>query len=369
MAKLSLGELSSFIASFVDSQVLSNPSFTKSTDNIAGLIDKIGKIITLDTSFADKLSMFDGSELSFGKIVEEWQQDLTMPSAYDGTGANALAPHYPSYRPVDYAYPCPKKVIATTVPYNNLERAVHFEEQFISLTAMITKRLYDSYAVYKYGIKRQALGELASLCVSAQTSAGSTAFQSSTKYDVGTLVYNSSEFGIVVKPIAVADGLTWSTAKSGGYVILFDLVETMSAPSDSTSGEAFVVKVKEAVEKASDISEGHSLNGNTLGASEGLVLLVKQGIIPPVEVEVMAGAFHQDKVALPAEIVVVKDFGDADSSIYGILMDRRGLILHNDYLAVKEQLNAEGNFMNYYLHSEFTCKFSRNTFVRVFKSA
>ena len=80
MAKLSLTELESYVASVVTAAKLSNATFNVTRDNIVGLVDKIGKIVTLDTVYAiDKLADFEGEFLSFGKTVEEFHQDLIMP--------------------------------------------------------------------------------------------------------------------------------------------------------------------------------------------------------------------------------------------------------------------------------------------------
>ena len=107
-----------------------------------------------------------------------------------------------------------------------------------------------------------------------------------------------------------------------------------------------------------------------MGAIEGLVLILKQNIVPNLDVDTMAGAFHLDKVALPARIIVVKDFGkEADDKCYGILADARFMRLHNTYRAVREQLNADGDFISYYSHTEDTAWISRNAFIHIFKTA
>ena len=155
MAKLSYNELKTLVNSLVTEAKISNASFVETRDNIVGLLDKIGKIVTLDTVYnVDKLARFDGEYLSFGKSIEEWSQDLILPVDYDSDGANALAPYNPTYRPVFYSYTLGKKVIAESIRNNDIERAVHFAEQFVSIVAMQYKRLEDSMAVYRYQLKR-----------------------------------------------------------------------------------------------------------------------------------------------------------------------------------------------------------------------
>ena len=93
MAKLSYEELKEVVKDYVVANKISVDTYEITRDNTAGLLDKIGKIVTIDTTFVDKLSIFDGEELSFGKTIEEWQEDLILPQDYDSTGAGALSPH------------------------------------------------------------------------------------------------------------------------------------------------------------------------------------------------------------------------------------------------------------------------------------
>lgn len=371
MAKLSLPELKSYVASVVTAAKLSNGSFSETRDNVVGLLDKIGKIVTIDTVYAiDKLAEFDGEYLSFGKTIEEWQQDLIMPVAYDSDGAGALVPHDPTYRPVFYSYTLGKKVIKTTLRNNDIERAVHFEEQFISIVAMQTKRLQDSMAAYRYQVKREMLGKFAEMALDAQAHTGGTAFASiSTSTPVGTVVYQSSSSGILVKAWPASAPANWAAAVAAGYIVEYDLVKEIAIPVDTSTGEAFIEQVKKDIEVASDISEGHSLNGNTLGAVEGLVLFFKQGVQPALEVETYAGAFNKGELATPAEVKVIKDFGNANSKIFAVLMDKRAMRLHNTYRATRENMNGDGDFLNLFDHTEDTAWISRNCFIKVYKTA
>lgn len=373
MAKLSLPELKSYVSSVVTASKLSNSSFNVTRDNIVGLVDKIGKIVTLDTAYAiDKLAEFDGEYLSFGKTIEEWQQDLIMPQNYDSTGANALAPHDPTYRPNFYSYSVGKKVIKTTLRNNDIERAVHFVEQFVEITSMQVKRLADSMSAYRYQVKREMLGKFIGFIAHAYNADSDIAtFVTATAYTEGTILKDAdtpTAFGVVVKAIpsspAIAD---WATAVNGGYIIVYSLKTELAIPTDDSTGEAFIQSVKEVAEKAGDISEGNSLNGNTLGAVEGLKLIVVQGIMPVLDVKTLAGAFHLEKVALPSEVIVVKDFGSASTDYYAVLMDSRAMRLHNSYRATRENMNGDGDFLNLFEHTEDTAWISRNAFVHVWK--
>lgn len=371
MAKLSYEELKSVVSSLITKAKISNPSFVETRDNVVGLLDKIGAIITLDTDYQqDKLYMFDGFFMSFGKTIEEYQQDLILPQDYDASGSGALSPSDPTYRPVDYSYSLGRKVIKTTIRNNNIERAVHFEAQLVDIVAMQYKRLEDSMAVYRYGLKREMLAKYIALC--EEPSATTTTFAVSTAYSVGAYVRQASTgdgakvFAVVVKPIANTNTHNWATAVANGELIPLSLIQEIAKPVDTSTGEAFIEQVKKDLEVASDLSEGHSLNGNSLGAVSPLKLIVKQGVLPSLMVQTIAGAFHSEELAIPAEIVVVKDFGSADSKYWAVLMDARGMRLHNTYNATRDQVNADGDFLSIFRHTEDTAHVSRNTFIKVY---
>jgi hypothetical protein len=365
---LTYEKLEDYVANLVTLAKLSLDGFSATKDNVVGLVDKIGKILTLDTDYRiDKLAKFSGEFLSFGKTVEEWQQDLEMPSDFDPTGANALSPAFPSYRPVFYSFTLGRKKAKTTVPYGNIERAVHNESQFVEVVSMIYKRLEDTVSQYRYAMKRDILGKIMKLAVDTMDPSNATAYAISTAFNVGDIVKNSNAIAIVFQKIEASNTKTYAQAKADGLVVELDLVTELAKPTDATSGEDFVTQLKKDVEVAGDISQGHSFNGNCLGATRGLTLITLQGVSPVVDVKTLAGAFHEDKVAIPCEMISVVDFGaDAPEGAWAILIDNRAMRLHETYNATRENLNGDGDFMNIFRHFEHTGYFSRNTFVKVY---
>ena len=377
MAKLSKAELKSVVALYVASNKIGVESFSETRDNTVGLLDVLGKIYTNWQNYEDKLALFDGEDLSFGKTIEEWAQDLILPEDFDASGSGALAPHVSTYRPVEFSYTLGRKTIPQTIRNDDIERAVHNIGQFEDIIAGKTKAMYDSETMLRYAIKRQALGVLIGRCDGAMDSSNADVTLAtegtsiSSDVDVNELVYvtATTKMYVAVKPISSSAGLTGTTAIAGGYLIEYKLITEIDIPVDDQTGEAFIQQVLEDVEVASDFSEGHSLNGNTLGGNPeaGLVLVIKQGVMPALKVQTLAGAFHREELALPAEVVVVPDFGNADSDYYAILVDRRIMRLHNTYRAVRENLNGQGDFLNMFYHTENTAHISRNCFVKVYK--
>jgi len=316
MAKMTLAGVATAATNYVVANKISNTTYAETRNNVLGLLDKIGLMVHFDHDYTDKLAILDGDELEFGKDVEEWEFDLTLPVDHDPNGANTMAPHDPSAEAPSYSKSLGEKVIPTTVRYNNLQRAVNNAAQLGNMVANISKKQYDSLAVWKYQVKRQALADL-------------------------------------VAKAEAATGLS--------------IVTSIAKPVDTNTGEAFLKQVKGDVEIASDVSEGYSLNNNTLGATQGLVLVIKQGIMPSIEVDTLAGAFHEDRVLPKVEVVTIKDFGNNATGVYAMLIDRRILKYHNSSRYVLDNTNGEGGFINYFLHEEATIHTSRNCFVKVYK--
>lgn len=364
--RLDLTSLKSALASYVASAKIDLTSLSATTDNIVGLVDTIGKIYTIDTSVYDKLPELDGEYLSFGKTVEEWQQDMTLPVSYDNDsdGNKALKDYVPSYRPVSFSITLGRKIFPTSIPYGNIERAVHNEGQFIEIVAMITKKLEDSVSAWKYGAKRQLLGEVMSRIDNANSTSGSTAYTTnSTALEVGKVYRSGSPVKYAVAMVSqAAENKTFAELIAEGKLVELHMKQEVAIPEDTSTGEAFIKAVRNAVEKASDISEGFSFNGNVIGAEQGLVLYVKQGVEAVLDVDTMAGAFHLDKVALPVEMKVIKDFGAYSGKGYALLMDRRAVRLFEGYNATRNQENGYGDRLNIFRHLEFTGHISRNAF-------
>ena len=315
---MTISDLSTFVATYVAAAKQAG-TWSATTGNIYGLLDKIGKQVIIDGVFQDKLPEFNGDDLPLGKTIEEWFIDLVLPVVYDSTGANALAPSYPSVESAAYSYTLGRRVIPTSVPYDNVERAALDSGAAGELIAKIMQRLTDSYSLFTYQQKKQLLANL------------------------------------ITKSLAATNVAT--------------LVQTLAIPSDTSTAEAFIKQVKNDVETASFANEGHSLNNCLIGAAPELVLLVKKGVMSSVEVDALAGAFNAEKLALPARVIVVDDFGSDNSTAYAMLVDPRGIKLHRGYHAIREQANSCGDFINYFDHSENTGFISKNTFVKIYKAS
>ena len=316
MAKMTTNGLVALAKSYVAAAKQAG-TWNATTDNLYTAVDKIGKMIMLDGQFIDKLPELDGDDLPLGKTIEEYFIDLTLPEAYtdiNTEGAKNEVPALPSIEECAYNYTLGREKIKTTVPYDNVERAALNQNDAANMIAKILERLGNSYEMFKFQAKKQLLGNAADKAVAA------------------------------------------------------NLVSTIAVPTDTTTGEAFIKAIKEEVEAASFAHEG-GLNGALIGAAPELVLYIKKGVMPSIEVDTMAGAFNEARLAIPARVKVVDDFGTmTNTNVFALLVDPRGIKLHRGYHAIRTATNADGDFVNYVDHSEHTGFISKNVYIKAFKA-
>jgi len=80
-------------------------------------------------------------------------------------------------------------------------------------------------------------------------------------------------------------------------------------------------------------------------------------------------------MTVPVTQKVIKDFGacaadyankTAFDKVYAVMVDPRGLRLHKDYEAMRNQMNGFGDFISLFMHMDYTAFGSRNTFICLF---
>lgn len=320
MAKMTISGLQSAMASYVAAAKQAG-AWSASTNNFVGLLDKVGKQITLDGGFYDLLPELEGDELPLGKTIEEYFIDLTLPAAYTDAatdGAYDLTPALPSVEDVAYCYSLGRQKVKTTVPFDNFERAMIGAQESANLGAKILERLQNSYDLTKFAMKKQLIGN----AIDKAVTAGSVA--------------------------------------------------SLALPVDTSTGEAAIKQLKADIEAAQFAHMGNCLAGSSclIGGSPELVLYVKKGVMPSLEVDTFAGAFNREDLAVPCKIKVVDDFGSlTNSTVWAVLVDPRGIKLHSGYNAIRSKENAEGDFINYVRHFEETGFISKYVFIKAYKPA
>lgn len=309
------------VATMVDNAKISQDApFAPTANSLSGMLVKIGKQLMLDSRFSDRLPELDAEELNYGTTIEEYFINLTLPVDYDGDGATNSAPNRPTFEAVQYSYELGRKTFKTTVDWSKYQNAMLSESEYIDLTAKILYQFYQSWEVYKYLMKKQTIGRF----------------------------------------------IQRATATS--------LFTALAAPTDTASGEAFVKSIKQYVIKLRDfIEDTNTLNGTIAAQAPSLVLYLKGAtILPSLEVDTWAGAFHRELAGLGVEVKNLEDFGTitgANADAYAVLLDPRGVKVYPHQINAAQAENGEGEFINHYLHATFTAHVSKQTGIHVWRPA
>lgn len=314
---LTIQTLKNAAAAYVDATKQLQSNFVPTVDDFTKTVCKIGEMKTLYLPHVDKLPELSGDNLPFGETIEEFMVNDFLPSDFSyQDGAPKKNATRATFAEAVYSYPMKEQLWELGVPRNQFRRVSLGERSFGDLIASTLSTLDSSANAWNYAAKRQLLGNAA------------------------------------LEAAKIAS-LTTAIAK----------------PTDTATGEAFIKAVKECVEVASDMNNGN-LAQHTAAAAPSLTLYIMQGVMPSIEVDTMAGAFNEAKLAIPATVKTVLDFGTAsDSGVYAILVDNRAIKLHDDILTVTSDYEGRMDQDNFYRHQKQTGFISKYGYIHVFKAA
>lgn len=314
---LTIETLKNAAAAYVDATKQLQKTFVPTVDDFTKTVCKIGEMTTLYLPHVDKLPELSGDNLPFGETIEEFMVNDFLPSDFVYTdGAPRKNATRATFAEAVYSYPMKEQLWELGVPRNQFRRVSLGERSFGDLIASTLSTLDSSANAWNYAAKRQLLGNAA------------------------------------LEAAKIAS-LTTAIAK----------------PTDTATGEAFIKAVKQCVEVASDMNNGN-LAQHTAAAAPSLTLYIMQGVMPSIEVDTMAGAFNEAKLAIPATVKTVLDFGTAsDSGVYAILVDNRAIKLHDDILTVTSDYEGRMDQDNFYRHQKQTGFISKYGYIHVFKNA
>lgn len=316
MAQLTISGLQQAAADYVVATKQLQTTFTPTVDDFTKTVCKIGKMFTVYMPITDKLPELSGDQLNFGQTVEEYFCKTFIADKFTyADGSPKRNAKRATFAEAVYSYPLDEQIFELGVPRTQFQRVSLGQQSFSDLVADTISTLDSGYNAWQYAAKRQLLGNMAT-----------------------------------------------EAAKNS------KLVTAITKPTDTATGEKFIKKVKELGEIANDMND-HNLAGEVAAAAPALKLYVKQGVIPSLETDVEAGCFQLGKLAMPAEIKTVLDFGNADESIYAILVDPRGIKLHDDVNIVTTDYDGYMNQDNFWRHLQSTGVLSRYSFIHVFKNA
>ena len=314
---LTIETLKAAAGKYVDATKQLQTTFVPTVDDFTKTVCKIGDMTTLYLPHVDKLPELSGDNLPFGETIEEFMVNDFLPSdfVYED-GAPKKNAKRATFEEAVYSYPMKEQLWELGVPRDQFRRVSLGERSFGDLIASTLSTLDSSANAWNYAAKRQLLGNAAT-----------------------------------------------EAAKIPA------LVDSIAKPHDTATGEAFIKAVKACIEVASDMNNGN-LAQHTAAAAPSLTLYIMQGVMPSIEVDTMAGAFNEAKLAIPATVKTVLDFGTAsDSGVYAILVDSRAIKLHDDILTVTNDYEGRMDQDNFYRHQKQTGFISKYGYIHVFKNA
>lgn len=331
MAKLTLDALKGIVTAYlVASRISQDAPFTPETNALSKMIVKVGDQFQLSSNFEDRLPEILAKPLPLGTTVEEYFMDLVLPIDFDADGDDVDKPNRPTFQDVVYSKQLGRKTFQTTVDFAKYENAMISEEAFASLVASITKKLYDSEALYTYDVKKQLIGMF-----------------------IGG-----------IPDSRITDSIDSDLGKPKS------MMTKLAIPTDTTSATAWIKQVKNMIEELTLLNTEHN---NILGVparaeKSDLILYVKPRLLSVIDVDVLAGAFKSDKVELSVPVKVLEDFGeitnpeDSDfdrSGAWALLVDTRFARLYPIHHSVRSRENEKGEFVNTFLHRQFTAHYSK----------
>lgn len=281
-------------------------AFQAVANDTTGLVEKCMDQICLEQLYTDKLPELDGDEKEFGAYVEEYGMGLLLPktatSLVDGEsyGIPYIAP---AMQGTYHSWKLPEYIVAGSTSYQKYKSSMKDATAYSNYVANVIKQMVDSYNQTRFEEKKRLLGWAA-------------------------------------ENVAVS--------------------KTVTKPTNTETGEAFIKAVKDAVEEASfarDITIG--AKSFTLGGAENFTLYITKGVKSVLDVNTLAGAFNGDALALPCKIKVVDDLGS--SNAWAMLVDNRAIKLFPNRNTVAEDINGYHDFVTMSRHvidTPFVSKFA-----------
>ena len=302
--KTTLQTISEFSKAYAAASKSGSTTFSLTKNELCGAVDKIGEMITLKGSFDDDLTFMDGAELPLGRTVEEYFRALAKASLYEGAdkeGPKVNVPEFIPYEKCAYSTKLDRVKFKSSTQGDALADACINEAAFANLVAGEQEEISDQKSIYKFNIKKAALGNVIAKCRAATNAA--------------------------------------------------QLVETVKDPAQMTAEEAetFITNLKTLAKKLRFANEGNNLGNCLIGGSKNvkLRLVVKVGVLDQLDKLAKAGAFHDQYFDLTTvyDIDEVDDFG-SDTKAIALVLDPRSVKVKPWLDRTYSYVNGDGDFMS-----------------------
>jgi len=292
-----------------------NPTYAGGTDGddfvpttieeLGDMVGKIAKSIIRENSTENHLAVFDKGFVENGDTIEEAVVLLAESQAYDANGAHTLDRETSAKFGVKYFKNWTPKTYKKTIDFSELRKVLTNEKSAADISAMVISSTTEGDKQEQYEDIRDMLSW-------------------------GRQVADGGTGAVLVK----ADTIAYDTVNS-----TIDYKSTLVAMKNAFSGMKFV---------------NNSFNSASIKRrtkEEDIYVLMPYQLKNKLDVEELAGVFNLDKAELKKRIIET-DAGNESGYYYIYIVDRNAILDFTRLYEMLNQLNAEGRFWNYYLHTD-----------------
>lgn len=271
-------------------------------DEYGEMIGKLAKTYIRGVNAKNPLAVFDKGRIDNGDTIESIAVGLIESQGYDPTGATTLANQGEGNIVAQYFKDWLHKTYSVTLRPAQLRkvRPEYAEDDVASLGARI----------------------LGSLDQSAE-----------------------HEHFVAFKELLKWGATTGSYGEDGTAFVNVGNIETIDGKTDY---KGILKKIKDVVEGMSFVNGNYNALGfvkNTL--KENIYIVMPYTIKNAIDVDELSGVFNLSKAEIEGKIITTDS---TDKYIY--IVDKDAVLSFTRLYEVKSQLNAQGNFWNYFLHTE-----------------
>ena len=274
-------------------------------EELGNMIGKIAKSVIRENSTVNHLSVFDKGLVDNGDTIEQAVVLLAESQAYDSTGAHTLDRETSAKFAVKY---------------------------FKDWTAKTFKKSVDLPELRKVLTKEHSASDISAKIVSSTTEG-----DRQEQYE------------------DIRNMMAWGRQSADGGTGAM-LVRAETVPYDSVNNsidyKQVLVALKDAISGMKFTNTSFNVgNVKRRTLPEDIYILMPYQLKNRIDVEELAGVFNLDKAEIKDRIIEM-DTTNESGYYYIYVVDRWAVLDYTRLYEMLNQLNAEGHFWNYYLHTE-----------------
>ena len=269
------------------------------------MIGKIAYSVIYDNTAKDILAVFDKMPIDKGDTIEQAVVKMAESLQYDPSGANALTREQSEKLAVRYFKDWTRKKFKKTVDVPEIRKVLDGTKDVADVSAKIVSSMTEGDKQEKYENVRDLLAW------GRQTADGGT----------GAVLVKAEEVPF--------DTTNNSIDYKGVLVALKDVIKGMKFVNTNFNSISLKRRTRE----------------------EDIYIIMPYKLKNRIDVEELAGVFNLDKAEIKDRIIEVDT--NAESGYYYIyVLDKHAVLDFTRLYQMVDQLNADGLFWNYFLHTE-----------------